>query len=140
MNLKNCRKCGKMFNYLSGEAICPQCKEAAENKFQEVKKYVQDNKTASLTEIVENCDVDQKLVKQWIREERLFFTDDSPVKINCEICGAQISTGRFCDKCKKESASNFGNVLKNSMPANNPANDRPSSTGGIRMHTFKDGQ
>lgn len=135
MNIKNCRKCGKMFNYVMGEPICPQCKEAAESKFQEVKKFVQDNKQATIPEIVEACNVDAKAVKQWIREERLFFADDSPVKISCEICGCQISTGRFCDKCKKETANTFGNASRR------PQTQEPSPSatpGGIRMHTFKE--
>lgn len=135
MNIRNCKKCGKMFNFISGEPICPACKEAAEAKFQEVKKFVQDNKQASIDEIVRNCDVDQKMVKQWIREERLFFSDDSPVKINCEVCGAQIPTGRFCEKCKKETANVFSNTMKSSMPK--PQEPAPSTQSGVRMHTFQ---
>lgn len=100
-----------MFNYVMGIPVCPQCKEKQEATFQRVKKFVQDNKKATIEEIVENCDVDSAQVKQWIREERLFFSDDSPVKISCELCGCQIPSGRFCDKCKKEAAGNFGNVL-----------------------------
>ncbi len=136
MGIKNCRKCGKMFNYISGEAICPQCREAAEAKFQEVKKFVQENKQATINEIVDSCGVDSKVIKQWIREERLFFSDDSPVKINCELCGTQISTGRYCDKCKKETANSFGNAAMRPQ-AQEPTISRDSGS-GIRMHTFKD--
>ena len=137
MNVRNCRRCGKMFNFFAGEAICPACKEAAEAKFQEVKKFVSDNKQASIPEIVENCGVDQKQIQQWIREERLFFADDSPVKINCEICGCQIATGRYCDKCKKDTANVFNNASKRPVP---PPSDNTGSQsgGGVRMHTFRE--
>lgn len=135
MAIKNCKRCGKMFNYISGDPVCPDCKEAREAKFQEVKKYVQDNKSASIPEIVRECDVDQKLINQWIREERLYFADDSPVKINCEKCGCQISTGRFCDKCKKDTANVFSNASRRPEAPAQPASD--SSSSGIKMHTFR---
>lgn len=136
MEIKNCRACGKMFNYMMGEQICPACREAQEVKFQEVKKFVQDNKTATMNEICEQCDVDIKQVKKWVREERLFFTDDSPVKINCESCGVQISTGRFCDKCRKTAASTFDNLVKSGNATRQSRDDGPT-TSGTRMFTFR---
>lgn len=136
MSAKNCRKCGRMFNYFFGEPICPVCKEKSEEKFQRVKKFVQDNHRAMMSEIVEACDVDVKQIKQWIREERLFFADDSPVKINCEGCGKQIPTGRFCEQCKKENMNNMANAARRpeaSAPVTPTKDDR-----NPRMHTFRD--
>ncbi len=40
MNVRNCRKCGNLFNYVSGPPICMACREKLEEKFQEVKKYI----------------------------------------------------------------------------------------------------
>lgn len=105
MNVRNCKKCGKIFNYISGPAICPRCKEGQEAKFQEVKKFVQENHGADITEVSEACEVEVKQIRQWIREERLQFADDSPIRIPCEGCGAMIQSGRFCDKCKMELSS-----------------------------------
>ena len=39
MNVRNCRKCGRMFNYVSGPPICGKCREQAEEQFQVVKKF-----------------------------------------------------------------------------------------------------
>ena len=50
----------------------------------------------------EECHVDASQIKQWIREERLQFADDSPIKVNCEGCGTMIGSGRFCEKCKND--------------------------------------
>ena len=83
--------------------------------------------------VLDNVDVKQ--VKKWVREERLFFTDDSPVKINCEGCGVQIATGRFCDKCRKSAYNSFDNIVKSSSQRNQESSN---SSGGIRMHTFRD--
>ena len=43
MELMNCRNCKKLFNYIAGEKLCPACKEKLEEKFQEVKKYIEEN-------------------------------------------------------------------------------------------------
>ena len=48
-----------------------------------------------------------KQIKQWVKEERLQFADDSPVVFQCETCGTSIKTGRYCDACKK----NQGNIF-----------------------------
>ena len=111
MEVRNCRKCGRIFNYVVGPHICPSCREKIEAKFQEVKEYIRENKGASIPEISEVCGVETSQIPQWIREERLVFADDSPVGINCENCGATIKTGRFCEKCK----ANMTNMLKSSI-------------------------
>ena len=100
MNVRNCKKCGRLFNYVSGMPICPSCREGMEKKFHEVKEYIRDNKNAGITEVAEACEVDVRQIKQWVREERLEFSADSPVGIDCELCGAMIRSGRFCEKCK----------------------------------------
>lgn len=111
MDVRNCKKCGRMFNFISGAPICESCKEKLEKKFQEVKEYVSENKTAPITMIAEECDVDVNQIRRWIREERLEFSEDSPVGIPCENCGATIRSGRFCEKCKNEMVNRLGEVL-----------------------------
>lgn len=100
MDVKNCRRCRRLFNYISGQPICPQCREELEKKFQEVKKYLFDNRGATIKSVVENCDIDESQVRQWIREERLEFSSGVDIGVTCENCGAPIVTGRFCEKCK----------------------------------------
>lgn len=111
MDVRNCRKCGRVFNYISGAPICQSCREQEEQKFQEVKKFVQDCKTAGINEIVEACDVSHNQVNMWIRQERLVFAEDSPIGINCESCGTMIKTGRFCEKCKYDLARGLNNSI-----------------------------
>lgn len=55
MNVRNCRKCGRVFNYVVGPVICQQCKEELEKKFQEVKNYVRENPGANIMEASEAC-------------------------------------------------------------------------------------
>ena len=117
MNLRNCARCGKMFNYIGGQPICDPCKKAIEEDFQKVKQYIVDNPRAGLKEIAEENGVTTKQIQQWIREERLMFTSDSPLQIQCEKCGAQIQTGRYCDKCKASMANNLNNTFAKPQPA-----------------------
>ena len=112
MNVRNCRKCGRIFNYVAGPHICPACREKQEEKFQEVKNFIRDNKDATIHAVSEECDVDIPQIQQWVREERLTFADDSPIGVNCENCGTMIKTGRFCEKCKKEMAMDLSNAIR----------------------------
>lgn len=101
MNVRNCVKCGKIFNYAAGKPVCPNCRKDMEDQFKEVRTFVKRNANASIAEVSESCGVDVKQIKEWIREERLSFSKDSAVGIDCEVCGKTIKTGRFCDECKK---------------------------------------
>lgn len=112
MDVKNCKDCGRLFNYIGGQRLCPACREKLEEKFDQVKKYIEDNKRAQLQEISDENDVTIQQIKQWVREERLVFTDDSIVGIECESCGVTIKTGRFCEACKKQMANTFENTIK----------------------------
>ncbi len=127
MNVRNCRKCGRIFNYVGGPPVCPRCREEQEAKFQEVKKFVQENHGADITEVAEACEVEISQIRQWIREERLQFADDSPIRIPCEGCGKMIQSGRFCDKCKIEMTQEFNHAMgrdKAKEPVKKPASTK----------------
>ena len=81
-----------------------------ETKDELVKDYIEDNPRADMREISEKCDVSTRQIEQWIREERLSFSDDSPIGIACEVCGATIKTGRYCERCKNDLANRLGGM------------------------------
>lgn len=112
MNVRNCKKCGKLFNYVAGMPICPACREKAEESFQTVKKFIRENPRADIKEVAHTCEVDTAQIQQWIREERLEFTEDSPIKLPCENCGAMIRAGKYCEKCKATMAKNLSSVIE----------------------------
>jgi len=110
MDVRNCKSCGKMFNYIGGAPLCPACLRKLDDKFAEVKEYIYDNPRAGIQEVAEACEVTTGQIRVWIREEKLAFADDSPIGLACESCGELIKTGRFCKKCKDKMASNLGNL------------------------------
>ena len=129
MNVRNCRKCGKMFNYVMGPMICPDCVKAQEELFQKAKKYVQDNPGCDIPELAEAVEVDAQQIRQWIREERLQFADDSMIQIECENCGALIRSGMYCDKCKAEMSSGLKSAFGLNKPKPEPVQKKRESDG-----------
>ena len=112
MNVRNCRKCGKMFNYISGMPICQACKELMEEKFQEVKEYIREHKGVGINEVADACDVEPAQITAWLREDRLEVTEDSAMMLSCEGCGAKIRSGKYCDKCRANLTNTFGQMTK----------------------------
>ena len=108
MNVRNCRK---LFNYVAGQQICPACKEALEKTFLVVKDYIRENTSVSIREVARECEVDENQIRQWVREERLVFSEPSAAGIVCESCGAPIATGRFCEKCKASTISSLNGLM-----------------------------
>ena len=112
MDVRNCKGCGKLFNYLSGPPLCPNCLKALDTKFSEVKEYIYEHPGAGIQEVSEENEVSIAQIKKWIREERLSFADDSPIGVECEGCGKTIKTGRYCPLCKDKMTHNLGEMYK----------------------------
>lgn len=137
MNVRNCKKCGRIFNYIGGPVTCQKCREELEEKFQEVRKYVRDNPGVDITEVSEECDVEPKQIRRWIQEERLELSENSPIKIPCESCGALIRSGRFCEKCKAQVTKDFRGIVNQNKPQESVAGERTDRRSGDRMRFLK---
>jgi predicted amidophosphoribosyltransferase len=131
MDVRNCKGCGKLFNYIQGPPLCPTCARALDAKFEEVKEYVYDHPRVGIQEVSEVFDVSVAQIKQWIREERLSFAEDSMIGIDCEGCGVSIKTGRFCKQCKDKLARGFKDLYHKSEPKPQPK--RVDSKDSARM-------
>lgn len=116
MNVRNCRGCGRIFNYVAGPILCQKCREDAEAKFQQVKEYIRSNPGVGIPEVSEACDVSVSQIQQWLREERLEVTEDSPIFLTCESCGANIRSGKYCEKCKYDMTMGFRSVMETAKP------------------------
>ena len=119
MEVQTCSRCRKFFNYIGGERICPACKEEVEKEFQKVKEYIKDNRSATVMQVAKECEVSEKQIRQWVREERLELSSTDGEFV-CEKCGAPITSGRFCAKCKNEMVDNLSAVIKKDEPKPEP--------------------
>lgn len=129
MELKNCRNCKKIFNYITGEPLCPKCRDYMEDKFQEVKQYITDNPRENITEVAEACDVSVTQIKRWVRAERLSFTEDSLVGLECERCGKMVHSGRFCKEC----AGGLADAMNKAYRREVTSNIRKTGAGKMRF-------
>ena len=75
MRISNCKGCGRIFNVLSDEQYCPNCQKKMDEKFDIVKRFVEDNPNVPVETVAKETDTSMKQINRWIREERLsFFT------------------------------------------------------------------
>lgn len=113
MEVRNCRSCGRLFNYMGGGYfICGICKDELDKKFANVKKYIRENPKASMQQISEDNEVSVNQIEKWVREDRLVFADDSPIGIDCESCGAMIKSGRYCNVCADNIHRNLSSAYR----------------------------
>lgn len=97
---------------MGGRPLCPNCITELEKKFKEVKEYLREHEFCSMQELAESNDVTISQIKQWVREERLTFTSDSPLSIECENCGAPIKTGKYCINCLAKLQNSLQDAVK----------------------------
>lgn len=107
MEIIACANCGKLFNFIRGQKVCQTCMKELEDKFAEVKKYVRDHPNVDIRQLSKEMEVSVAQINRWVREERLVFSDESPLGIPCESCGITIKTGRYCNTCKTKMTNDF---------------------------------
>ena len=133
MEVVACSRCRRLFNYISGPKTCPNCLEAMEEEFQKVKKYIQENKGSTIGQVAEECEVSEKQIREWVRQERLEFAEGSNIGVNWEKCGHMIRSGRFCDKCKAAMTNSLNEVLESGKPKVEPKKKDPKDSPKMRF-------
>lgn len=107
-DVRNCRKCGRLFNYIGGAPICQDCKKEDEADFARVKEYLYKNPGASITMVSTDLEMSVEKIKRFLKEGRLEITgEDGNMVLECENCGKSIRSGRFCDECERSLAMGF---------------------------------
>jgi len=125
-DVRNCRKCGKVFSYLGGMPLCPACKGKDEEDFKRVKDYLYENPRSTLSEVSNALDMSVEKIKRFLRDGRLEIVgEEGNMVLECENCGKAIKSGKYCEFCEKELASGFKtaatdmkNTLSQSMQGN----------------------
>lgn len=117
MNIKNCTRCGKIYNY-DGFRICPSCRRDDEQDFQKVKEYLYEYPGANISEVEEATGVDSKKIIDFLREGRLEVGEGSNLVLECENCGVSIRTGRFCEKCASGLQRELGQAVADAKSKN----------------------
>ncbi len=124
MEVKVCKNCRRLFKYIYGPELCPDCagrrsdtdQEAPkgekksilkplvmeeEKKLDQVKEYILSHPRATVAQIAEANEVSANRLLDWVREERLEFSDDSEYAwFRCASCGTKIKSGVYCFRCR----------------------------------------
>lgn len=72
-----------------------------EEKYRQVKDYVMIHPKATVVQVSEANGVLPKKIFEWIREDRMEFSEDSEFAwFECLKCGKKIKSGTLCNRCK----------------------------------------
>ncbi len=66
-----------------------------------VRNYLDEHRGATQHDVSLATGVPHNKIRQLIREERFEIAANSAVFMRCELCGADIRSGRYCEKCLK---------------------------------------
>lgn len=134
MEVRNCRRCGKMFIYV-GRDICPRCREEDERDFDRVREYLRHYPRADIQELHRETGVDKEKILNFLREGRLEIDRDGISSVSqCRICGRPISQGRICLKCLEK----FKQPLPGREGELDYENRRPGSSGRMYIKEIWD--
>lgn len=131
-NIKACRYCKSLFYYVTGDRICPKCRDEQEQLFAKVKDYIWNHKNCRITEVVQECDCSMDLIHKWLREERLQIENTEGLGLFCSKCGKPLNSGTLCIDCKNETAQMLNSLLKTSK--NNKTSENTYRIGS-KFHT-----
>jgi flagellar operon protein (TIGR03826 family) len=108
--LANCPRCDVLF-VKDTRSICHNCYKEEEKAFDMVYKYLreQNNRTATIPQIVEATGVEQKLIEKFVKERRLRPSHFPNLWYSCARCSNKISEGKLCDDCKDNLRSDIEN-------------------------------
>ena len=105
MEIESCKRCGRLFQYITGKPICQECKKKEEELFQKVKEYLREHPGAVIKEVSEETGTSIPMIEGFLKLGRLEVSKDSPISLLCEKCGKKIKTGRYCHDCTHEIAT-----------------------------------
>ena len=102
--IRYCKECRRIFQYVSGPVLCNFCKKKDDEEFEKVRVFLRDYPGATMQEVSNVTGVKPGKIHRWLKEERLEVSEGSPVALNCEKCGIRIRSGRFCVDCSRSLA------------------------------------
>lgn len=96
-----CKACGGIMVYTGiGEYECEECGQMDYDDYGKVRGYLENHKSANAAKISEETGVSHKAIREMIKEKMFEVADNRGGYIRCEMCGANINTGRLCNQCE----------------------------------------
>lgn len=101
--LRNCKRCGRMFQFKGYSDICYNCYTRDEIEFKRIKEYLYEHPFAKIFEVSSDLDIPVSKLKRFLREGRLEIVEKTNAFLLCEKCGKPIRSGQYCDECLSQS-------------------------------------
>ena len=98
-----CEKCGEAEPEYKGvgEYKCKKCGFIMYDDFGVVRNYLEEHRGATASDVSRATGVAMETIRHFLKEDRLEITQGSGVMLSCELCGASITSGRYCAACSK---------------------------------------
>ena len=101
----SCEKCGCEIEYKGlGTYVCTECGFTMYDDYGKVRNYLDAHKGATQAEVSQMTGVSQHKIRTMIKDDKFEITQNSAVFLTCELCGATIRSGRYCESCLKKLA------------------------------------
>jgi len=99
MEMRNCPRCGKIFAYVRTN-LCPACAQKDEEEFKIVRNFIAKNPGVDIITVSQETGVEEEKIIRYLKEGRIYnASPNTKIKIECELCGALIPHGRYCNAC-----------------------------------------
>lgn len=98
---RTCARCGGVMIFKGvGEYHCEECDYVDYDDYGKVRLYIEEHKGANAAQIEAETGVTQRSIRRMLRESRIEIAEGSKIFLRCEVCGANIRSGRFCPTCE----------------------------------------
>lgn len=111
MKLRNCPECGQVFTYLRTN-LCPACQKIDEENYKVVRKYIAENPGVGIAEVSEKTGIAEEKILRYLKEGRFSTEGMLQAKLQCELCGTAIKSGRYCAACQEKLTSGIKKVIR----------------------------
>ena len=83
-----------------GEYQCEECGQMDYDDYGKVRNYLEHHRGANVAEISDATGVTHKSIRDMIKENRFEVIENRGGYLRCEMCGANINSGRLCPDCE----------------------------------------
>ncbi|TSB48344.1 TIGR03826 family flagellar region protein [Alkalicoccobacillus porphyridii] len=132
--LANCSKCGSLY-VQSFRSICSSCYKKQEEDFKLVSGYMRqkDHRMATMLDVCAHTGVEERTIRQFIREGRLLVAAFPNLGYPCESCGNMIQSKRLCAQCQRELNAEIASLTEQESTK---SSTNPNRTKQSRLNQF----
>ncbi len=129
MAVRNCSRCGRMYQSEGLSKLCARCMDTDEEDFKIVREYVYDNPSCTISAAAEDTGISEEKILKFLRQGKLILKDEMSMVLDCERCGKPIKSGRYCDSCNKDMSRDLRGAA--SKTAESIQQQTAATTGGM---------